>query len=278
MDRRIIFIVLGILIVGLLLSIIVYKRSSFFSKAARSAAGAAEASGREADGLYNEADRLAAEGRMLDARNLYKKILSEYPGSSLVSQARSKLDDFNVRILFSPVPTKDSIIYEVVQGDNLTKIAKRFKTTVDLILKTNAISGSLIRPDMKLKISNAKYSILVDKSQNILILKSDGEVFKTYIAATGENNTTPIGTYYIKEKLIDPVWHKSGAVIPPGSPDNILGTRWLGLSLEHYGIHGTTDDSTLGRQVTAGCVRMSNKDVEEIYCIVPVGTEVTIID
>ncbi|MBU4488132.1 MAG: L,D-transpeptidase family protein [Candidatus Omnitrophica bacterium] len=277
MNKRIIFIAAGVIIAALFLSDIIYKRNSsipgVFTKAQT-----AEVSDREASKIYNEADKLAAEGKILDALNMYKRILAEYPGSALVSQARSKLDDFSVRILFSPIPTQDSTVYEVVSGDNLTKIAKKFGTTVDLIMKSNALSGNLIRPGMKLKISKAKYSILVDKSQNILILKSDGEVFKTYIVATGINNSTPIGTYQINEKLVDPTWHKAGAVIPPGSPDNILGTRWLGLTLEHYGIHGTTDDSALGQQVTAGCVRMSNKDVEEIYCIVPVGTEVTIID
>ncbi|MFH0839929.1 MAG: L,D-transpeptidase family protein [Candidatus Omnitrophota bacterium] len=277
MNKRIIFIAAGVIIAALVLSAIIYKRNSSIPGVSAKAQ-TAEASDREASKIYNEADKLAAEGKISDARNMYKKILTEYPESALVSQVRSELDDFNVRILFSPIPTQDSTVYEVVPGDNLAKIAKKFGTTVDLIMKSNALSGNLIRPGMKLKISKAKYSILVDKSQNILILKSDGEVFKTYIVATGINSSTPIGAYQIKEKLVDPTWHRAGAVIPPGSPDNILGTRWLGLTLEHYGIHGTTDDSTLGRQVTAGCVRMSNKDVEEIYCIVPVGTEVAIID
>ena len=163
-------------------------------------------------------------------------------------------------------------------GDTLVKIAKNFGTTVELIMKSNAMQNTIIRPGEKLKISKAKYSILVDKSQNILILKADGEVFKTYTVATGANNSTPIGTYQVKEKVVNPTWYKAGAVVPPDSPDNILGTRWMAITLEHYGIHGTTDETTLGQQVTAGCVRMRNKDVEELYSIIPVGSEVTIID
>jgi len=67
-------------------------------------------------------------------------------------------------------------------------------------------------------------------------------------------------------------------MIPPGDPENILGTRWMGLDKESYGIHGTTDPKSLGLQATAGCVRMRNSEVEQLYSIVPVGTEVTIID
>ncbi|MCX5714227.1 MAG: L,D-transpeptidase [Candidatus Omnitrophica bacterium] len=64
----------------------------------------------------------------------------------------------------------------------------------------------------------------------------------------------------------------------PGSADNLLGTRWLGIDLPGYGIHGTVDPSSLGKQVTQGCVRMANSDAEELYSIVPTGTEVTIVD
>jgi lipoprotein-anchoring transpeptidase ErfK/SrfK len=66
--------------------------------------------------------------------------------------------------------------------------------------------------------------------------------------------------------------------VPADSPKNILGSRWLGLSEKSYGIHGTTEPQSIGRQVTSGCVRMRNSDVEELYQIVPEGTEVVIID
>jgi lipoprotein-anchoring transpeptidase ErfK/SrfK len=52
----------------------------------------------------------------------------------------------------------------------------------------------------------------------------------------------------------------------------------MGFNLAGYGIHGTVEPQNLGKQVTQGCVRMSNPQVEELYAIVPQGTEVTIID
>lgn len=118
----------------------------------------------------------------------------------------------------------------------------------------------------------------MDKSQNILLLKAGDTVFKTYNVATGANNSTPSGTFKIVEKIPNPPWYKPGEVIPPGSPKNILGTRWLGLNKPGYGIHGTTDPKSIGTQATAGCIRMTNQDVEELYNIVPVGVEVTIVD
>jgi lipoprotein-anchoring transpeptidase ErfK/SrfK len=120
--------------------------------------------------------------------------------------------------------------------------------------------------------------MLVDKSQNILILKTDDEIVKTYIVSTGANNSTPVGTFRIVNKLVNPTWYKAGAVVPASSPENVLGTRWLGFNLPGYGIHGTTEPQNLGKQVTQGCVRLSNQDVEELYAIVPIGTEITIVD
>ena len=120
--------------------------------------------------------------------------------------------------------------------------------------------------------------VLVDKSLNQLLLKQDGQFFKLYRVATGENNSTPVGTFKIITKLPNPVWYKQGAAVPPGSPDNVLGTRWMGIEKAGYGIHGSVDPSGIGKQVTAGCVRLNNPEVEELFAIVPMGTEVTIVD
>ncbi|MCM8819304.1 MAG: L,D-transpeptidase, partial [Candidatus Omnitrophica bacterium] len=115
-------------------------------------------------------------------------------------------------------------------------------------------------------------------SQNLLFLKRAEEIIKTYVVSTGKNNSTPVGNFKIINKLINPTWFKAGAVIPADSPENVLGSRWLGFNLKGYGIHGTIEPNNLGKQVTDGCIRMRNQDVEELYDIVPEGTEVSIVD
>jgi lipoprotein-anchoring transpeptidase ErfK/SrfK len=174
--------------------------------------------------------------------------------------------------------TEDSISYEVKKGDTLYEIAKKFNTTVELIKKSNNIKNATIRPGDKLKIINTKFSVVVDKSKNTLTLKEEEEVLKVYPVSTGINNSTPVGTFKIVNKLIDPVWYKTGAIVAAESPDNILGSRWMGLSVKGYGIHGTTQPETIGKQITQGCIRMYNSDVEELYSILPMGTEVIIMD
>ena len=218
------------------------------------------------------------QGKLVEARDSFKKAYETYPGANIVKEAKPKVEELNMKILFSPYLDSYSREYTVQAGDSLAKIAKVFGTTVDLLRKSNNISGNTIRLGQRLKVVTVKFSVVVDKSQNLLMLKQNDNVIKIYKVATGTNNCTPVGTFKITTKLVDPVWYKAGVVAPPGSPENILGTRWMGLSKEGYGIHGTTDPSSLGKQATAGCVRMLNAEVEELYGLLPEGTEVTIVD
>ena len=273
MKKRFVFIAVALIGVIALIFLFTSGKSSTPTKAEH-----LQRPSEEAGALYNKAGKFAEEGELLNSRRLYKKLLTEYPESNLVKDARAKLDELNIKILFSPVPTDDSIFYEVKPGDTLSKIAGNFGTTTELIMKSNNLTDTIIRPEMRLKISKAKYSILIDKSQNMLMLKADDEILKTYTVSTGTDNSTPTGIYNIKNKLINPTWYKTGAVIPPESPENILGSRWIGLTISGYGIHGTTDETTIGEQITAGCVRMKNRDVEELYSIIPAGADITIID
>lgn len=228
--------------------------------------------------LYNQAKQTEAKGNFLEAKALYQQLITSSPNSSQVADWEKKCEELNIKLLFSPLVTPKSIIYDIKPGDTLTKIAREFKITVELLKKSNNISDDKILPGKKIKIWTAPFSIVVDKSQNTLLLKSDEEIIKTYVVSTGVNNCTPVGNFKITTKLANPTWFKTGVVAEPGSPENILGSRWLGLNLPSYGIHGTTDPQSLGKQVTQGCIRMSNSDAEELYTIVPEGTEVTIVD
>lgn len=223
-------------------------------------------------GLYEK------QGKLAGARDAYKKAFESYPDMAIVKNTKSKIEELNMKILFSPLVDSAGKIYEVQAGDSLAKIARVFGTTVDLLKKSNNLSNDMIRVGMRLKVVTGKFSVVIDKSQNLLLLKLNEDIIKTYKVATGANNSTPVGTFKIVNKLVDPVWYKAGAAVPPGSPENILGTRWMGISQAGYGIHGTTDPASIGKQSTAGCVRMRNEDVEELYSILPEGTEVTVVD
>ena len=228
--------------------------------------------------LYKKAQALKTENSYLEALSIYEGIVEESQDSKLTEDAKRDIMALKIALLFSPTATDDSVVYIIKKGDTLGKIAKEYNTTVELLMRSNNLPSDLIRVGGRLKITTATYSVVVDRSQNVLILKSNEEVLKTYRVATGINNSTPLGEFKIVNKLKDPVWYKAGAVVPSGSPENILGSRWMGISVTGYGIHGTTQPESIGEHVTAGCVRMREPDVQELYTILPVSAEVTIID
>ena len=228
--------------------------------------------------LLAEAARYEAQGEKLKAKAAYDQILSNYPDYDKIQEVQSKLGGLNINLIFSPAPMPQAITYEIVPGDSLGKLARKYNTTTQLIKRANGLRSDVIRTGEKLRIWTAPFNILINKSQNVLFLKSGEEIIKIYHVSTGRDNITPVGTFKIASKIEKPVWFRNGgAPIPSESPENELGTRWMGFDTDpHYGIHGTLHPESIGQQVTAGCVRLVNTDVEELFDIVPVGTQVVI--
>ncbi len=277
MKNRLIFIIAGIIFIAALTAAAVFK----FNQTKKDTALENEVQFKTETEVPLLAEAVESEKRsdFTGLKSVYQKLINDFSGNKDVGAWQKKLDETNIRIILSsqavPGLSQEYIIQPL---DNLTKISKQFNTTVDLIKKINNLASDKINPGKKLKIWTGKFSVLADKSQNILMLKCNDEIIKTYNVSTGLNNATPVGTFKITTKLVNPVWYKSGAVVPPDSPENILGTRWMGFDLEGYGIHGTTSPESIGTQATAGCVRMLNNEVEELYTFLPQGTEVTIVD
>lgn len=114
---------------------------------------------------------------------------------------------------------------------------------------------SIDSEDVYTKNKSQKLTILieVDKKQLKLIDRKNEVVIETYTVATGKpSSPTPLGTFKIIEK---------------GHWGEGFGSRWMGLDVPwgKYGIHGTNKPHSIGSNVSAGCIRMRNSDIEELY-------------
>lgn len=113
--------------------------------------------------------------------------------------------------------------------------------------------------------------IVVSIPDRKLALIESGRVVKVYRTAVGARKSpSPTGIFTIVTHIANPTWYGPGKVVGPGK-DNPLGTRWLGLSLKSFGIHGTSAPKSIGRAASHGCIRMRNRDVEELFELVRVG-------
>lgn len=221
------------------------------------------------------------EGKKYEARNILSDIfiLKKIPEKQ--KEIRTLLDTLNKELVFSPLPSSDAIIYTVQPGDFLSKIAKQFNTTYELIKRINNKPTNNINIGERLKILTGKTKILISKSDFTLTLLLNDHYIKQYPIAIGKDNKTPEGVFEVKNKMKEPTWYApEGGVFPFGHKENILGTRWIGFKdkpdLYGYGIHGTTLPETVGTASSNGCVRMINTDVEELYDFVTLDTEIII--
>ncbi|MBD2848557.1 L,D-transpeptidase family protein [Paenibacillus sp. IB182496] len=122
--------------------------------------------------------------------------------------------------------------------------------------------------------------IIVNKQSNELAFFEDGEVIRTFSVATGKTEElTPDGTFTIVNKIKNRPYYTDN--IPGGDPKNPLGDRWLGLDVNGtpgntYAIHGNNNESSIGKYVSAGCIRMHNEEVRWLYDRIQVDTPVIV--
>lgn len=98
----------------------------------------------------------------------------------------------------------------------------------------------------------------------------------TFSVAVGAARTpSPIGEFVIVSRVANPTYYRRGLVIPTGQ-NNPVGTRWLGLSLKGYGIHGTNAPLSVGRAASHGCIRLRNGEMERLFTMLQIGDRVEI--
>ena len=115
---------------------------------------------------------------------------------------------------------------------------------------------------------------------NQLAFFSDGKLVKTFPVATGRTKSlTPEGSFKVVVKIKNRPYYKEK--IPGGDPRNPLGDRWLGLEVNGtygttYAIHGNSNENSIGKYVSSGCIRMHNEDIHWLYPRVQKNTKVII--
>lgn len=119
--------------------------------------------------------------------------------------------------------------------------------------------------------------VIVSIPDRKLVLLEDEHVLLTFSIAVGApDSPSPNGEFRVANMVTDPVYYHPGDVIPPGA-DNPVGPRWIGLSIKGYGIHGTNEPRSIGRRVSHGCIRLSNRDVKILFAYLRVGDAVELL-
>lgn len=158
----------------------------------------------------------------------------------------------------------------------------------------NPVAPHAIRPGRK--ILNARVTanelasayrtvITIDRNNFKLRLFKRLKFSKSYGVAVGQPAyPTPTGRFAIQNKQVNPAWtapnspwagELAGTTTPGGSASNPLRARWMGIA-GGVGIHGTSQEYSIGSRASHGCIRMRVADVIDLYSRVPMGTPVLI--
>ncbi len=113
--------------------------------------------------------------------------------------------------------------------------------------------------------------VVVSIPDRKLALIENDRIVRIYPVAVGAAvSPSPVGTFSIVNRVSNPTYYKTGKVVGPGRA-NPVGSRWIGLSAKGYGIHGTDAPASIGFAKSHGCIRLRNRDIEQLFELVRAG-------
>lgn len=227
-----------------------------------------------------------ADGKLIEGRRNLSKLLADGTLTAIDAQTvRDTLASINRTLVFGDraVDGDDLVeIYTVQNGDFLSTVARKYKTTYQFIEQINNVDSRRIRVGQKIKCVKGPFHAVVTKSAfrlDVFLKQADGTPVYIYsfTVGVGKEDSTPVGAFIIsaRGKVPNPAWThpRTGQFFAADDPKNPIGEYWLPLEgtdpntkgLRGYGIHGTIEPESVGKQMSLGCVRMLAKDIEQVY-------------
>jgi hypothetical protein len=228
---------------------------------------------------FQAAAKLRQEGKLAEARDALIAFIRKYPGGLHLEEAKDLLGEVNVDILLSRYLSPEKTEYVVKPGDVLAKIARKLKTTPELIMRMNNMSGTMLRIGERLLISRPDFSIVIQRKANLVVLLNHGVFFKQYHVR--EAKLPPKQPPTITAKVAETMAFKDGKRVGLGSKEYIGSTRWIRLAgAPAYTLYSTPDAAhpNLDQPPPASGIGLAASDVEELSGLVNNGTSVTITD
>lgn len=192
---------------------------------------------------------------------------------------RREIHDLLDQLAGTVVYSQESLVeppYELQPGETLQHVADRYQIPWQLLAKINGIADpSQVRPGEKLKVVRGPFSAVVDLNQKLLTLWIEGRYAGSFPIDVGRDQVAPPGNFEVKDKVENPIYYGPDQVIGADDPANPLGERWISLG-QQLGIHGSNDPQGPARADERGCIRLSDRDIQDVYDILSVGSKVVI--
>lgn len=244
-----------------------------------------------------QAESAIARNDPVEARDILNRTLNNPRlGEADKAALRARLAEVAETLTFSPRVFPGDVTadtYTIQSGDVLGAIPRREGFRIDhrLIQRVNRIENPRrIQVGQRMKVLYGPFHLFIDKSEfrmDVFADQTDTAGNRLYIRSftvgLGEFDSTPVGKWRVParsngEKLINPGWTnpRTNETFKPEDPNNPIGEYWIPLEgidqrtqgVNGYGIHGTIDPDSIGKQMSMGCVRLGPEDIAMVYELV----------
>jgi LysM repeat protein len=226
---------------------------------------------------YEAAAKLRQDGKLPEARAALTAFVQKYPTSPHADEAKDLLGEINIDIFLSRTPSPEKEEYIVKPGDVLAKVGRKVKSTPELIMRMNNLSGTMLHIGEHLLISHPDFSIVVQRKPKLLVLLNHGGFFKQYhLREEKLPSKTPSK---VTTKVAEVMAWRDGKRVGFGTKEFIGSTRWIRLGSQAYTIYAVPDSAhQVVQPPPPQGIGLAAADVEELGSMVNSKTPVTITD
>jgi len=228
---------------------------------------------------FQAALQLRQDGKLTEARDALVAFIQKYPSGKHLDEARDVLGEINIDIFLSRHPSPEKIDYVVKPGDVLAKISRKLKTTPELIMRMNNMSGTMLHIGEHLLISHPEFAMVIQRKANLVVVLNHGAFFKQYHVR--EAKLPPKQPAKINGKVAETMAWKGGKRVGLGSKEYLASTKWIRIAgAAAYTLYSVPDGAhpSLDQPPPTVGLGLAATDLEELSSLVKKGIPVTIID
>ncbi|MEM9280608.1 MAG: LysM peptidoglycan-binding domain-containing protein [Verrucomicrobiota bacterium] len=224
---------------------------------------------------YDEAIRLLEEGELVSGRDRLLYLMEYYPESATFAEAKRVAGEVNLDLLISPIPQPRKGTHEVRRGEALVTIARRHNTTIDFMMRANGKTTSLIYPDEELIVFPLDFRVEISLVDGTLTVYDGDEFFKEYTIL--ETNLPPEVRPPVSTSVSEKVAWDIDRPVNFTDVNYLDCSKWARTAKIGLFIREKSENSLEGSSAPFG-VMVAKTDMEELFTILRVGSEVRLVN